>query len=88
MMGISSVNVADMNAIITFIDGFLVPHNEARNVVGVGPLQWDHKLPNYAHNYARQRRGDSLLQHSDNPFGENILWGSDNGWTPSQAVVV
>ena len=86
IVGISSANAADMNATAAFIDGFLVPHNGARNAVGVGPLQWDRKLANYARNYARQRRGDCLLQHSDSPFGENIFWGSGNGWTPSQAV--
>ena len=86
MMAMSSVNAADMNATSAFIDGFLVPHNEARNAVGVGPLQWDSKLANYARNYARQTRGDCLLQHSDTPFGENIFWGSGHGWTPSQAV--
>lgn len=83
---ISSVNAADTNSTAAFIDGFLVPHNEARSAVGVGPLQWDRKLANYARTYARQRRGDCLLQHSDSPFGENIFWGSGNGWTPTQAV--
>ena len=88
MMGMSSVNAADMNGNATsaFIDGFLVLHNQARNAVGVGPLQWDRKLANYARNYARQRRADCLLQHSDSSFGENIFWGSGHGWTPSQAV--
>jgi len=86
MTAMSSVNAAEMNATAAFIDGFLVPHNQARNAVGVGPLQWDRKLANYARNYARQRRGDCLLQHSDSPFGENIFWGSGHGWTPSQAV--
>lgn len=85
-MVISTVNAADMNSTAAFIEGFLVPHNEARNAVGVGPLQWDRKLANYARTYARQRRGDCLLQHSDSPFGENIFWGSGNGWTPPQAV--
>jgi len=85
-MGMSSVNAADMNATAAFIEGFLVPHNQARNAVGVGRLQWDRKLANYARNYARQRRGDCLLQHSDSPFGENIFWGSGNSWTPLQAV--
>jgi len=86
MTAMSSVNAADINATAAFIDGFLVPHNQARNAVGVGPLQWDRKLANYARNYARQRRGDCLLQHSDSPFGENIFWGSGHAWTPSQAV--
>ena len=60
-MGMSSVNAADMNATAAFIDGFLAPHNQARNAVGVGRLQWDRKLANYARTYARQRRGDCLL---------------------------
>jgi pathogenesis-related protein 1 len=68
------------------IQGFLVPQNEARKQVGVRPLKWDVKLTSYARTYARERRGDCLLQHSDGPFGENIFWGSGRRWNPTQAV--
>ncbi|KAH9304865.1 hypothetical protein KI387_009269, partial [Taxus chinensis] len=69
------------------VKGFLVPQNEARKAVGVPPLAWDRKLTTYARNYARQRRGDCLLQHSEgSPYGENIFWGSGRNWTPEEAV--
>ncbi|GLJ27171.1 hypothetical protein SUGI_0532650 [Cryptomeria japonica] len=69
------------------VEAFLVPHNEARKEVGVPPLSWSPKLTTYARNYARERRGDCLLQHSEgSPYGENIFWGSGRHWTPQQAV--
>lgn len=68
------------------IQGFLVPQNEAREQVGVSPLKWDVKLATYARVYARERRGDCLLQHSEGPFGENIFWGSVRGWNATDAV--
>ncbi|KAK9688751.1 hypothetical protein RND81_09G008500 [Saponaria officinalis] len=46
------------------------------------------KLTNYAKWYANQRRGDCALIHSTGPYGENIFWGSENNWTPNQAVNV
>ncbi|KAI7746706.1 hypothetical protein M8C21_023970 [Ambrosia artemisiifolia] len=49
------------------------------------PLVWDTGLARYADLYARQRRQDCLLKHSNGPFGENIFWGSGDGWTPAQA---
>jgi hypothetical protein len=78
--------VATGTSIDGTIQGFLVPQNEARRQVGVPPLKWDVKLTNYARTYARERRGDYLLQHSDGPFGENIFWGSGRGWNATEAV--
>jgi pathogenesis-related protein 1 len=78
--------VATGTSIDETIQGFLVPQNEARRQVGVPPLKWDVKLTNYARTYARERRADCLLQHSDGPFGENIFWGSGRGWNATEAV--
>ncbi|KAK1402041.1 pathogenesis-related protein 1-like [Heracleum sosnowskyi] len=54
---------------------FLDPHNAARGEVGVGPLEWDDTLANYASNYANQHSGDCVLQHSGGPYGENLYGG-------------
>lgn len=78
--------VAAGTSISETIQGFLVPQNEARSQVGVPPLKWDVKLTNYARTYARERRVDCLLQHSDGPFGENISWGSGRGWNTTEVV--
>lgn len=68
------------------IEGFLVPQNKARRQVGVPPLKWDATLTKYARTYARERRGDCLLQHSEGPFGESIFWGSGSRWNATDAV--
>ncbi|GLJ27182.1 hypothetical protein SUGI_0532870 [Cryptomeria japonica] len=66
---------------------FLEPQNKARQAVGVPPLTWNSTVAAYARNYARQRRNDCLLQHSEgSPYGENIFWGEGPKWTPLQAV--
>jgi uncharacterized protein YkwD len=65
---------------------FLAPHNAARSALRLRPLVWDAKLTRYAQWYANQRRFDCALEHSNGPYGENIFWGSGDGWTASQAV--
>ncbi|XP_050218706.1 pathogenesis-related protein PR-1-like [Mercurialis annua] len=65
---------------------FLAPHNAARAALRMPPLIWDARLANYAQWYANQRRYDCELRHSNGPYGENIFWGSGDGWTPAQAV--
>ncbi|KAG5559637.1 hypothetical protein RHGRI_009234 [Rhododendron griersonianum] len=69
-----------------FVNNFLAPQNAARAVLRLQPLVWDGRLARYAQWYANQRRGDCLLKHSEGPYGENIFWGSGNGWTPVQAA--
>ncbi|PWA58058.1 pathogenesis-related protein [Artemisia annua] len=60
--------------------------NQARAARRVPPLVWDPKLARYAAMYAKQRQQDCLLRHSNGPYGENIFWGSGNGWRPAQAA--
>ena len=55
---------------------YLIPHNDARAKVGVGPLVWDEGLGAYAQSYAEERAGDCELIHSSGPYGENLFWGS------------
>lgn len=68
------------------VNQFLAPQNAARSTVGMRPLVWNTKLARYAERYANQRRRDCALKHSNGPYGENIFWGSGNGWTPAQAA--
>lgn len=51
-------------------------HNQARQAVGVGPVQWDARIAAYAQNYADQLRGDCRLVHSGGPYGENLAGSS------------
>lgn len=51
---------------------YLIPHNEARRQVGVGPMTWDDSLAAYAQNYANQRISDCGMIHSHGPYGENL----------------
>ncbi|XP_041021895.1 pathogenesis-related protein PR-1-like [Juglans microcarpa x Juglans regia] len=71
---------------LSLANQFLAPHNAARSTLRLRPLMWDPKLARYAQCYANQRRFDCALRHSNGPYGENIFWGSGNGWTASQAV--
>ncbi|XP_022972505.1 pathogenesis-related protein PRB1-3-like [Cucurbita maxima] len=50
-------------------------HNKARAEVGVGPVQWDESVANFARQYANERINDCKLKHSDGSFGENISYG-------------
>lgn len=65
---------------------FLSPQNTARSALRMKPLVWDKRLARFAQWYANQRRYDCALRHSNGPYGENIFWGSGNGWTPEEAV--
>lgn len=65
---------------------FLAPQNAARSALGMSPLVWDQNLARYAQWYANQRRSDCELKHSNGAYGENIFWGSGNGWTPAEAA--
>jgi uncharacterized protein YkwD len=68
------------------IKDFLSLQNQARAAIHMPPLVWDRRLARYASMYARQRRQDCLLKHSNGPYGENIFWGSGSRWRPSQAA--
>lgn len=71
---------------LSLADQFLAPQNAARKALGLPKLAWDAKVARYARWYAKQRRSDCALQHSNGPYGENIFWGSGSLWTPYQAV--
>ncbi|XP_010265467.1 PREDICTED: pathogenesis-related protein PR-1 [Nelumbo nucifera] len=75
---------AYLNQVI--ISQFLTPHNAARSALQLHPLVWDPHVAHYAEWYARRRRWDCALEHSNGPYGENIFWGSGDDWTPAQAV--
>nr|UKH47131.1 pathogenesis-related protein 1 [Gerbera jamesonii] len=71
---------------LNVVNQFLAVQNRARAALRMPPLMRDNGLARYADMYARQRRQDCLLKHSNGPFGENIFWGSGDGWTPAQAA--
>ncbi|XP_022756536.1 pathogenesis-related protein PR-1-like [Durio zibethinus] len=71
---------------LNLVDQFLAPQNAARAAIGMRPLDWDPRLASYAQWYANQRREDCALKHSNGPYGENIFWGSGDGWTPAEAA--
>lgn len=56
---------------------FLIPHNAARQEVGVGPMTWDYGVASYAEEYAKIRKVDCALEHSHGTdYGENIMMGT------------
>lgn len=67
---------------------FIALQNQAREEVGVPPLQWNAQLASYAQWWANQNAafGDCELHHSGGPYGENIFWGSGRNWSPGDAV--
>lgn len=90
-MGLSSKIFTDLIFFLVFLkfrsslaqylpQDFLDPQNAARQAVGVGPREWDETVANYAKNYANQRSGDCVLQHSGGPYGENIYGGPGAGF--------
>ena len=72
----------------SFQNSFLLPHNQARASVGVGPLRWDEALAGYAQSYAQQDAGQRQCQlvHSGGPYGENLFWGSGRTYGGRDAV--
>ncbi|XP_074353601.1 pathogenesis-related protein 1A-like [Apium graveolens] len=68
---------------------YLDAHNAARAAVNVQPIEWDQTVADYAMNYANQRSGDCVLQHSGGQYGENIYGGPGaglGGFTAKDAV--
>ncbi|KAJ7946839.1 Pathogenesis-related protein 1 [Quillaja saponaria] len=56
-------------------NNYLAVHNEARAMVGVGPLRWNGKLAAHAQRYANKRIKDCALIHSGGIYGENLAEG-------------
>ncbi|KAL3643206.1 Cuticle-degrading protease [Castilleja foliolosa] len=65
---------------------FMGIQNAARAALRLRPLVWDPRIARYAAWYAHQRQFDCALEHSNGPYGENIFWGSGNGWKAAQAA--
>ncbi|CAH2051924.1 unnamed protein product [Thlaspi arvense] len=51
-------------------------HNQARQVVGVDPIQWDDRVAAFAQSYLDRLRSDCNLIHSGGPYGENLAMNS------------
>lgn len=81
-----SVSLIDAAPSKNFVRQFLGIQNAARAALRLRPLVWDPKIARYAAWYAHQRRQDCELRHSNGPYGENIFWGSGDGWSPAQAA--
>ncbi|CAA7037760.1 unnamed protein product [Microthlaspi erraticum] len=64
---------------------YLAVHNRARARVGVRPIKWHADVAAYARQYARRRRGDCRLVHSDGRYGENLA-GSTGDLSGAAAV--
>ncbi|KAF8091816.1 hypothetical protein N665_0435s0016 [Sinapis alba] len=72
---------------------YVSAHNQARQAVGVGPVQWDATLAAFAQRYADGLRGDCKLIHSRGLYGENLSGSSGdltgvsavNGWVNEKA---
>jgi hypothetical protein len=65
-------------------------HNRERAVVGTPPLQWDRKLADHAADWAEHLVRSGKLEHSANNArpgeGENLLMGTQGGYTPTEMV--
>ncbi|CAN0920980.1 Pathogenesis-related protein 1 [Linum grandiflorum] len=68
---------------------YLDAHNQARAMVGVGPVTWNDPLVSYAQDYANQRAaGDCVLVHSHGPYGENLAGGSGGALSGKDSVAM
>lgn len=70
---------------------FVKLHNKVRKEVGhgIGPLEWNSTLQSYAGAYARYQESRGCKHaHSNGPYGENIFWGSGEGWMDPKAAMI
>ncbi|XP_030451416.2 pathogenesis-related protein 1C [Syzygium oleosum] len=65
---------------------FIQAHNKVRLGLGEPPLKWDKSLAKYSRRFASKRAADCKMIHSYGPYGENIFWGAQAAWSPSQVV--
>ncbi|KAI3412972.1 SCP domain-containing protein, partial [Psidium guajava] len=65
---------------------FVQAHNKVRLGLGQPPLRWDKNLAKYSRRFASRRATDCKMIHSYGPYGENIFWGAQAAWSPSQIV--
>ncbi|KAI3958838.1 hypothetical protein MKX01_023514 [Papaver californicum] len=63
-------------------------HNEARDAVGVAPLEWSETIAAYARDWADQRVADCRPLHSTGGYyGENLALGPYGGPFPVEDAV-
>ncbi|KAF8006353.1 hypothetical protein BT93_K0599 [Corymbia citriodora subsp. variegata] len=65
---------------------FVQAHNKVRGGLGLPPLEWDKDLAKYSRRFAAKRAQDCKMIHSFGQYGENIFWGAQAAWSPSQIV--
>ncbi|XP_048138462.1 pathogenesis-related protein 1A-like [Rhodamnia argentea] len=65
---------------------FVQAHNKVRLGLGQPPMRWDKNLAKYSRRFASRRAADCKMIHSYGPYGENIFWGAQAAWSPSQIV--
>lgn len=70
--------------------GMLAAHNQARQTVGVPPLQWSAELAATAQRWADTLRGSRCtMRHSRGTgLGENLAWASGQSLTPAQVAAM
>ncbi|KAJ4791247.1 hypothetical protein LUZ62_042493 [Rhynchospora pubera] len=75
-------------AIASISDQYLLPHNQARATVGVGPLSWSKNLTNLASQITssqQQKAGCAFANLNSSPYGANQAWAS-YPMSPAEAV--
>jgi uncharacterized protein YkwD len=60
--------------------------NQLRVSVGVAPLTRDAVMDDYARDWSRTMSDGGFFAHSGGPYGENIVWWSDEDLSPEQAA--
>lgn len=65
---------------------FLTAHNWVRTLYKLPLFTWDEKLEDAAKETVMKNSNECTMSHSDLPYGENIFWGLQLHWTPSDAV--
>ncbi|KAK7363010.1 hypothetical protein VNO77_05142 [Canavalia gladiata] len=66
-------------------EDFVKAHNKAREEVGVGPVEWDENVANYAKTYMKKMLTDCNMVHSGGTYGENLA-GASSELTANDAV--
>ncbi|KAI3930074.1 hypothetical protein MKX01_020744 [Papaver californicum] len=85
---LGSASVSLMMSLLIVTMSFLIhtsQHNEARDAVGVAPLEWSERIAAYARDWADQRVADCNPPHSTGGYyGENLALGPYGGPFPKQ----
>ncbi|WCJ25035.1 pathogenesis-related gene 1 [Euphorbia peplus] len=86
---IAIMGIAQMVPAYSGLDGpeyYLIPHNKAREELGLPALEWDEKLAEYAKETASIHEEDCELEHSMGPYCENLAGGSGDVMTGTDAT--